>query len=186
MASLPRRKQPQQVRRNLLNAAAEIASEHGLEFVTTAEVAKRAGVTSGGLFHHFPSKKHLIDEMINAFMKSVETCIEDLIKKDPDPRGRFTRAYLVSSYGYDPRSVDNRLLGAIITAMNRDPELAEPWADWMEKQMEKYDQEKDPILASIVRYAADGLWMEIFAASHVDFEKRQAAFQRLMDWTRQL
>ncbi len=186
MVSVPRKKQPEQVRLKLLQATAEIAAERGLEFVTTAEVAKRAGVTSGALFHHFPSKKHLIDEMILNFTKDLEALIEEAVKRDPEPRGRFTRAYLVTSCACDHTSDDCKLLGAITTAMNRDADLAELWVGWMERQMEKYGGEDDPVLAAIIRYAADGLWMESFAVPCANPETRRAAIQKLMEWTRQL
>ncbi len=186
MTTVTRKKQPEQVRRNLLRAAADIASEHGLEHVTTAEVARRAGVTSGGLFHHFPSKKHLIDEMVLTCIKHYEKHIEELVGEDPEPRGRFARAYLVSAYTYDPLGGDNKLMGALITAMNRDSGLAELWSDWLKAQIRKYGRESDPVLAAIIRYAADGLWMESFAVPHSSSENRQAAIRTLMEWTLRL
>lgn len=186
LKNLTRKKQPEQVRRSILQAATDIAAEQGLEFVTTTEVARRAGVTSGGLFHHFPSKKHLIEELIAHFIKDFEALIEEQLMEDPDIRGRFTRAYLIASYKYNHRHNDNRLLGAIVTAMNRNDELAEAWADWLDRQMKKYGQEKDPVLASIIRYAADGLWLEVYAGPERNLEKQRAALERLLEWTTRL
>ena len=53
-----RKKQPEQVRRSLLDCAAQIAVEQGLASVTIQAVAEAAGVTKGGLFHHFASKRN--------------------------------------------------------------------------------------------------------------------------------
>ena len=53
-----RKKQPEQVRRTLLDCAARIAAEQGIANVTVQAVAEAAGVTKGGLFHHFPEQKH--------------------------------------------------------------------------------------------------------------------------------
>lgn len=186
MISPGRKKQPQEVRRNLLKAATDIAAERGLEFVTTTEVARRAGVTSGGLFHHFPSKKHLIDELIAGCIDNFERLIEEQLLDDPEVRGRFTRAYLMASYKYNRRHNDNKLLGAIVTALNRDGELGKIWAAWLERQMKKYGREEDPVLGSIIRYAADGLWMEVYASPTRNIKKQRAALERLLEWTKQL
>src|SRR5581483_4435078 len=48
-----RAKQPEQVRRALLDCAATIAMDHGVSGITVQAVAAAAGVTKGGLFHHF-------------------------------------------------------------------------------------------------------------------------------------
>lgn len=186
MTSQPRKKQPEQVRLKLLQATAEIIAQHGLEGVTTAEVAKRAGVTSGGLFHHFPSKKHLIDELINAFMGAFEAHLEELIKQDPDPRGRFTRAYLHGCLSFEHPLFNANLLEAIWSATNRDENLCGRWMTWVDKQLAKYGLESDPILSAIIRYATDGLSMEAFTMASLNAEKRQLVINRLVEWTRQL
>jgi AcrR family transcriptional regulator len=56
-----RKKQPEQVRRALLDCAAQLAVENGLSAVTLQAVAEAAGVTKGGLLHHFASKQILIE-----------------------------------------------------------------------------------------------------------------------------
>jgi len=48
-----KKKQPEQVRRNLLDCTAKIAAEQGVAKVTIDAVAKAAGITKGGLLHHF-------------------------------------------------------------------------------------------------------------------------------------
>ncbi|UQZ89597.1 hypothetical protein C4J81_10420 [Deltaproteobacteria bacterium Smac51] len=186
LKAITRKKQPELVRQNILQAASDIASEQGLEYVTTPEVAKRAGVTSGAFFHHFPSKKHLIDELLKIFMQDFETSLEEHLVRDPEVRGRFTRAYLRASFNYDHRDGDTRLLGAIITALNRNKELADHWEGWLENQLKKYGREKDPVLGSIIRYAADGLWMEAFCHPTLNLEERQSTLERLLEWTRKL
>ena len=181
-----RKKQPQEVRSRLLKATAEVAAEQGLDAVTIAEVSKRAGVTSGGLFHHFPSKKHLIDELINSCTLSFENKIGQLIAQDPEPRGRFARAYLLASNCVDDRCEDSVQVGNVLTAMSRDPEISRRWAAWIGEQLKKYGAESDPILGEIIRYASDGLWLEDYVMESVDKNRRQAVIDRLLELTHKL
>ncbi|MGO7697024.1 TetR/AcrR family transcriptional regulator, partial [Rhizobium leguminosarum] len=59
-----RKKQPDVVRQALLDCATKLALEHGLAAVSFQAVASAAGVTKGGLFHHFPYKRLLIGEVV--------------------------------------------------------------------------------------------------------------------------
>ena len=51
----------------ILKAAKELFAQRGFQATTTCEVAKRAGVAEGTIFHHFTSKRaifmHLLEEM---------------------------------------------------------------------------------------------------------------------------
>lgn len=53
-----------QMKRRLLDAAFEVLKERGYAGFTTAEVAKRAGVSRGAQVHHFPSKNDLVSAAV--------------------------------------------------------------------------------------------------------------------------
>lgn len=55
-AGVRRKKAPEQVRAQLLDAASEIATHHGVAALTLDAVAERAGVTKGALQYHFANK----------------------------------------------------------------------------------------------------------------------------------
>ncbi|MGY3942711.1 TetR/AcrR family transcriptional regulator [Aeromonas tecta] len=50
-------------RRQILEAALALCAEDGLQGAATARIAKAAGVANGTLFHHFPSKELLIQQL---------------------------------------------------------------------------------------------------------------------------
>ena len=50
----------QEARRRLEVAALELYREHGFDRTTTAQIAKRAGVTERTFFHHFPDKREVL------------------------------------------------------------------------------------------------------------------------------
>ncbi len=53
------RREPDEKRERLLAAAREVFAASGFSGATTAEIAARAGVSEGILFHHFGSKREL-------------------------------------------------------------------------------------------------------------------------------
>ena len=50
-------------RRQILDAALALCAEDGLQGAATARIARAAGVANGTLFHHFPSKELLIQQL---------------------------------------------------------------------------------------------------------------------------
>src|SRR2546427_8691720 len=54
--------QAAQNRQDILEAAARLYREHGLDGVGVAEVTRGAGLTHGGLYRHFESKDALLRE----------------------------------------------------------------------------------------------------------------------------
>ena len=58
---------------NILIAAVELISEKGYEKVSTAEIAKKAGVAEGTIFRHYKTKRDLLDTIfIPSFMRFVK------------------------------------------------------------------------------------------------------------------
>src|SRR5215470_2455696 len=51
--------------RAILDAAVELIGKHGVDGATTAEIAKRAGVTEKTLFRYFPSKSDLVKRVLS-------------------------------------------------------------------------------------------------------------------------
>ena len=53
-------------RGKIVQAARELVIEHGYEGVSTAEVMQRAGVSRGGLYHHFDGRTELMAAVLAA------------------------------------------------------------------------------------------------------------------------
>jgi AcrR family transcriptional regulator len=53
-----------ETRRRLVEAGTELFASHGLHAVTSAQIARRAGVASGTFYLHFPDKKALFREIV--------------------------------------------------------------------------------------------------------------------------
>ncbi|ODT16702.1 MAG: TetR family transcriptional regulator [Kaistia sp. SCN 65-12] len=153
-----RRKQPELVRRRLLDCAANLAVETGLSSLTIQAVADAAEVTKGGLFHHFPSKEKLIEGVFTDLLEKLDAEIDALLARDPVASGRFTRAYVDSAICMMESKAPSPW-GALSISMMTDPMLRRLWSDWYRARLVRHaDTDSAPAL-EIVRYAADGIWV---------------------------
>jgi AcrR family transcriptional regulator len=83
----------ERTRTALLSAAAEAMAEQGTK-VSLAHVAQRAGVSKGGLLHHFPSREALIVALVeDANRRFRETVLAHLELSENEP-GKLLRAYV--------------------------------------------------------------------------------------------
>jgi AcrR family transcriptional regulator len=87
-----RKKQPELVRRQLLEVAARLSRREGAGGVTLDAVSQAAGVSKGGLLHHFPNRMALLDGLFDHLTAKFDAAIAVEMEKDPVVRGRFTRA----------------------------------------------------------------------------------------------
>ncbi|GJD55632.1 TetR/AcrR family transcriptional regulator [Methylobacterium dankookense] len=153
-----RKKQPELVRRTLLDCAATLALEQGLAAVTVQAVCEAAGVTKGGLFHHFASKQALIDGVVADLLEKLDADIEAAMAKDPVPRGRFTRAYVTVTLDDLMLNQSSQWTALYISSLT-EPSLRRVTADWFARGLERYrETDGDPVL-EMVRLAADGAWL---------------------------
>jgi AcrR family transcriptional regulator len=179
-----KKKQPDVVRKQLLEAAASIAIERGLGDLTLDLVAQGAGVSKGGLIHHFPNKRALIEGLFNYLLILFEKSVNYYIAQDSDSRGRFSRAYVMASALPQNEPNESQLHGALALAMSNDKSLAAIWREWVIAQMEKHSEDTGSGLGRMVRYAADGIWLETCTETSIDGgEVRRAAIERLIELT---
>lgn len=88
---LPRRTQPrgQATRERVLSAAEALFREAGYDSASMSDVARRAGVGVGTLYHHFPDKRALLLELIDrigdrvAAQRKDELALEAFLGHDP-------------------------------------------------------------------------------------------------------
>ncbi|WP_417768434.1 TetR/AcrR family transcriptional regulator [Stappia sp.] len=176
-----RKKQPELVRRALLDRAAELAVEQGLAAVTVQAVADAAGVTKGGFMHHFPSKQALIDAVFRELLDTLDRDLDARIEADPEPDGAFTRAYLGSVLDMAP-GASGGPWAALYVSMLTDPDLRALWAGWFEARIERHRATDDDVRLAAVRAAADGIWLADLTGTALD--KRADLHALLLDMTR--
>ncbi|WP_248464748.1 TetR/AcrR family transcriptional regulator [Pectobacterium versatile] len=147
------KKDPESVRRRLLTSTASLMATQGFAGVSISEIASDAGVTKGGLFHHFPSKRDLISAVFDDELEQLSLLIEDFLARDPCTYGCFTRAYIRATF---IACTDKAY--ALTFSLCAEPELVSRWEKWLNQRLEQHrDTDSEPAL-EIARLAADGIW----------------------------
>lgn len=183
MSGYTRKKQPDLVRKALLEAASRLAIEQGLSAVTVQSVANMTGVTKGGLFHHFPSKKALLEGMLTELLEKLDAEIDAHMAKDPERFGRFTRAYVEMAFDETSVGAQHPWPALSVTAL-ADPELSKLWSTWISRRLQLHrDTDEAPEL-EVVRLAADGAWLAGIHAEEPIIADRRQLKSRLLALTR--
>lgn len=140
----------------ILQAAERLIAEKGVYLLTLDEVAARAGISKGGLLHHFASKQALILGLTERMLTLSEREIETHRARDPEPPGAFTRAFLRANLECADQCTQ---VCAALTAESRNvPGQRELFRKHSEDCQAKLESDGlDPVTATIVRYAAEGL-----------------------------
>ncbi|MFD1362345.1 TetR/AcrR family transcriptional regulator [Lentibacillus salinarum] len=163
----------------LFEAAQRIINSKGVTHLTLENIAKEAGISKGGLLHHFPNKNALIQGGINAVLERYSEEMENLNTKDTGT-GHFLRSYAEVSLN-NPQQLTSGLLAATAT----DPELLKPIQNYYQSWQKKIEEDGlDPALATIIRLTIDGLWFcELFGLAPPEKELREDLLEKLFDLT---
>lgn len=161
---------PESVKSNLLDAAAEILIHESAQKLTLNLVAKKAGVSKGGLLHHFPSKEKLLDGLFHRELNLFRDEILAAMEKDPVATGRAARAYIGLGNPSNPQDKSYIILRQLLSIMLSDSALSEEWTRiyWQTIKSTGLFEESSPLMI-LCCLAADGLSLwEILGADRVD------------------
>ncbi|MDO8211287.1 TetR/AcrR family transcriptional regulator [Conexibacter sp. CPCC 206217] len=73
----------------VLGLAAELFARDGYASTTVRDIADAAGILSGSLYHHFPSKEAIADAIISPLLSEVLTSYEAIVAAGGPPREAF-------------------------------------------------------------------------------------------------
>jgi AcrR family transcriptional regulator len=62
----------EETRARILDVAQEAFARYGYDATGVAEICRRAGVTKGGFYHHFPSKQDVFLEMLERWLEGLD------------------------------------------------------------------------------------------------------------------
>jgi TetR/AcrR family transcriptional regulator, cholesterol catabolism regulator len=69
----------------ILSTAAEMISRKGLRATTVRAIADAVGVFSGSLYHHFPSKDAIVDEVLTRYLDAIRARYAVVLASGKDP-----------------------------------------------------------------------------------------------------
>lgn len=99
---------PVRTRGALLDAAARLVAERGATISLDA-VARAAGVSKGGLLHHFRSREALLAGLVEEWLARFDAVVERHVDPADDRPGRLTRAYIRATFDIESVDPDARL-----------------------------------------------------------------------------
>lgn len=171
----------------ILDAAESVVATMGVANLTFEEVAREAGISKGGVLYHYPSKDALTEAMIERFIERFDTAVAAAAEADRVPVGRNIRAYIRATVGEPPLTGElfDRANGAITAALANFPERLEPVRRQSARNQRMVEgSDLDPVFATILRLAIDGMWLaENFNLMRFDPGLKAAVGERLVAWT---
>ncbi len=173
-----------QTREAVLKASTKIIAELGVGAFTIEAVAQEAGVTKGGVMHHFPSKEALVNGLIDQVIEAFNAWVMEELKAEPeDAPGRWLRAYIRTIFSV--RYEDMNLIPALAAAVGSDHQTLVRIRRSFEKSQRAALQDGiDPIQATIVRLAIDGVvFARALNVDVLDAETSRQVYEELLRLT---
>nr|WP_315430959.1 TetR/AcrR family transcriptional regulator [uncultured Albidiferax sp.] len=171
-----RQKQPELVRSQLLAVMRELLVLEGSQALTLDAVSKRAGVTKGGLQHHFRSKQALLTALCDQLFEEFEERYEQALSIEENTPGRHARAYVRTCFdsGGDCNQVETQRAIALLALSL--PECRERWNAMMRRALSQDGSAPEVAnLLLVCRLAADGFWFAQMLGAYDLDEARKAS-----------
>nr|WP_157169166.1 TetR/AcrR family transcriptional regulator [Streptomyces typhae] len=141
-----------------MNAAERLLVKQGVDAIRLEAVAAEAGVSKGGLLYHFPTRRALVQGVVERLVER----FEEVLPGPDAPPGAFARAWLDASIPAEApegEAVPSDSVPIALFAAANGPEvldiLQERYRSWQDRL------ERDglpPGVATLVRMAVDGWW----------------------------
>ena len=140
-----------------LDGALAIVVRDGAGNLTIDAVAKEAGLSKGGVLHHFKTKDALIRALVERTTLLWEDAVAARAATDPAPIGRFTRAFMAALQDPAIAQLGRGLLAAV--ALNS--ELLDPLRESFVRCRERISSDGlDLATAYNCILVADALWFQ--------------------------
>ena len=175
-------------RERILNAAEARLLAGGPAGLVLDAIAADAGISKGGLLYHFSSKEALVAGLCERMLGRFDHELGVLSELDAEPRGAWTRAYLASTVTDEGKPADNsaQLMAGILATLGRDSAHLEAVRERFARWHERLEADGiDRTTATLVRLAADGLWLSaLLGLPGLDRERGSETIRALRDLTR--
>ncbi|WP_347109936.1 TetR/AcrR family transcriptional regulator [Paenarthrobacter sp. S56] len=137
----------------VLDAFESLLIEVGERAATLDAVAKRAGVSKGGLLYHFPNKESLISALLERLDQLAE---EDIERMQAAPDGSAVYFIRTSLWGGTP--MDRAFVAATRLAEVAHQETRQRFAAIQQRWLDVLAEDVGPEIAKAVSYMGDGLY----------------------------
>lgn len=161
-----RKNNPERLRHTLLICAKNLMLDAGISHLSMQRVADMAGVSKGGLFHHFKSKEALVFGVVELFIAQVNTALLAYLENTPTQKGMFTKAYIRVFFDHQDIGLTSDWAG-LIRSLTADHQMNRLWLDWLATKLGQYQHTDDDIHLHTIRCAVDGAWLHGVSADEL-------------------
>jgi len=101
----------------ILDAVMQLILKGGLPSVTLSAVCQHAGISKGGLIHHFPNKERLVDAFIERSTEQYWELIENAVAPHVAGHGQRAKAYVdlvLAKPELDPNHCEHECLAVML------------------------------------------------------------------------
>lgn len=174
---------PPDMRHRILDAAERLIQAEGVPGLTIARAAAEAGVSKGGLLHHFGSKEALLSALMERLAGFVQHSFAATVAAQPDGPGRIARACIHWQFD-DADCADertDRAAAVFLAAHHHDPRLLDPIRAVLARfRAQVEDDGLPPGIGTVIWAACDGLFMARLFGLHTLSAAERAAMQRAL------
>lgn len=78
-------------REQILSIAARLIARQGYSATTVRDIADEAGILSGSLYHHFPSKETILQDLLRGFLAGLRGHFSAIVAEGLSPRETLDR-----------------------------------------------------------------------------------------------
>jgi AcrR family transcriptional regulator len=140
----------------ILDAVEAVIMDKGITHLSLDSVARKAGVSKGGLMYNFPTKDALltalVERMVAEYYRDMQTAMAAL----PESKGRHYKASVRLAFNVDEKK--QKLGLALLAAMSYNSKLLDPLKAAYQADLKKlFKSGPCPGRAAVVSLACDGL-----------------------------
>ncbi len=151
-----------ELQNTVLDAAETVVMRQGIANLTLDAVAAEAGMSKGGLLHHFPTKDRLVEALVTRTADHLRAHYQEAYERAPEGPGRMSRALLSTSLADCACWSEQcrRSSSAVFAALAQNPSLIEPMRGvYSELHQRVADDDLPPGIGEAVAAAIDGMWL---------------------------
>ncbi len=158
-------------RGEILNVATALFAEHGYKPTTVRMIADAAGILSGSLYHHFPSKETILEEILRRFLTELNSGFRSIVARGRDSGETLTSLIRYSFDVIHESGPEVTLFQSELSMIPRRPEFAaiddlvkENGAIWMQviERGQRSGELRDAVDPEIhYRFMRDAIWSTV-------------------------
>ncbi|MEX0153756.1 TetR/AcrR family transcriptional regulator [Microbacterium sp. LMI1-1-1.1] len=152
---------PERTRRAILDAALQVIRDRGTS-ASLSHISTAAGVTKGGLMHHFPSRDALLRAVASDVLEEFRRRVFALVDLSETQPGKLLRGYIRALFGEDWRTESAYDYPGLWATLSVVPGVqAQLEADAMFWRSGFAEDGLHPDRILVARHAAEGLSMSL-------------------------